>query len=197
MSKLSFETNQSAGGGLVAHAGTHLPGAADALTTAAPTIGIGAANSVGAALSFARSDHDHTIRESGGQDLTLGAIADGETLQRFGNTIQGTGSVAGPFSFNRTVVTFAMSPYTVLATDHLLAVQTSTGAIQILLQTGAAAGNGRQIIVKDENGMAVANNVTITPAGVNQIDGVNAAITIGSNYAASDLYSDGTNYFIL
>lgn len=59
------------------------------VTTAAPATGIGAGNSEGAATSLARSDHDHLIKESGGQNLSLGAIADGEVIRRSGTTIAG------------------------------------------------------------------------------------------------------------
>lgn len=59
------------------------------IPTAAPTQGIGAGNQEGSATSVSRSDHNHTIRESGGQDLTLGAIVDGNFLKRIGNVILG------------------------------------------------------------------------------------------------------------
>ena len=58
-----------------------------AVGTAAPTQGIGGGNSEGTASTFARSDHDHTLRESGGQDLTVGAVSDGEFLKRVGTEI--------------------------------------------------------------------------------------------------------------
>lgn len=58
-------------------------------STAAPSTGIGAANSEGSATSLARSDHDHLIKESGGQNLSLGAIADGDIIRRSGTTIAG------------------------------------------------------------------------------------------------------------
>lgn len=76
-----------------AHASRHNPGGADALATAAPPQGIGAGNSVGTAASFARSDHGHTIRESGGTDLTMGAVADGQFLRRSGTTIVGASTL--------------------------------------------------------------------------------------------------------
>jgi len=59
------------------------------IATAAPTVGIGAGNTEGSSTSLARADHDHAIRESGGQDLTLGAISDGEIIRRSGTTIAG------------------------------------------------------------------------------------------------------------
>ena len=74
-----------------AHASTHLPNAVtDPLSTAAPATGIGGGNAVGVANAFARSDHDHTIRETGGPtDLTVGVIADGQSVQRVGSTLVG------------------------------------------------------------------------------------------------------------
>lgn len=63
------------------------------LATAAPAQGIGASNSAGSASTYVKSDHDHTIRESGGQDLTLGAIEDGEVVYRSGNTLAGIDQV--------------------------------------------------------------------------------------------------------
>lgn len=60
-----------------------------AIVAAAPATGLGASNAEGSATSFARSDHDHTIRESGAQDLTLGAISDGDLVERSGNTLAG------------------------------------------------------------------------------------------------------------
>jgi hypothetical protein len=72
------------------HSALHDPGGADALTTAAPGQGVGGGNSEGSAASFARSDHDHTIRTTTGpQDLTVGAIADGDFLKRVGTAIVG------------------------------------------------------------------------------------------------------------
>ncbi len=72
------------------------------IATAAPSQGLGAGNTEGSSSNLSRADHDHTIRESGGQDLTMGAVADGEALQRSGTAIIGVtasvGDVVGPAS---------------------------------------------------------------------------------------------------
>jgi hypothetical protein len=73
---------------VTAHAARHAPGGADALGTAAPTQGIGAANAEGTASTFARSDHNHTLRTDS-IDLTIGTIADGQYLKRVGTVIEG------------------------------------------------------------------------------------------------------------
>jgi hypothetical protein len=60
------------------------------VTTAAPSQGIGGGNTEGGATTLARSDHDHTIRETGGPtNLTVGIIADGQTVQRSGTALVG------------------------------------------------------------------------------------------------------------
>jgi hypothetical protein len=59
------------------HAASHLPGGSDALTTAAPTAtGVATASAVGAAASFARSDHAHQSNTAP-TDVTKAAAAIG------------------------------------------------------------------------------------------------------------------------
>lgn len=83
-----------AGVDIADHSARHAPDAADALPTAAPPHGIGAENSAGAAGSFARSDHNHTLR-SGLVDITIGDIADGEFVKLEGTTLVGASAGAG------------------------------------------------------------------------------------------------------
>lgn len=76
------------------HSDRHQPGGADALATAAPTIGIGAENSEGIATTFARSDHNHLLR-TGSVDIDIGAIADGQFIKRQGTSIIGVSVTPG------------------------------------------------------------------------------------------------------
>jgi len=65
------------------------------IVSESPSQGIGAANAEGVSTSFARADHDHTIRETGGPtNLTVAAIVDGEFLKRSGATIIGAAAAA-------------------------------------------------------------------------------------------------------
>lgn len=66
------------------------------VATAAPSTGIGAGNTEGSSSSLARADHNHTIRESGGQDLTMGAVSDGQFLRRSGTALVGVASIYDP-----------------------------------------------------------------------------------------------------
>jgi len=101
-------------------------------------------------------------------------------------------TVGGAQFLHRNAINFAASPYTMQTTDYLIAVDSSGGAVSVLLGTPV---NGRYIVIKDETGNAAANNITISGAGV-LIDGLSTAV-INTNYASLTLYSDGTNYFII
>lgn len=78
-----------------------------AVSTQAPAQGIGGGNAEGSATSFSRSDHDHALRETGGPtDLTIGAIGDGQTLQRSGGQLIGVDDVSYGFWNGTFIETF-------------------------------------------------------------------------------------------
>jgi hypothetical protein len=91
--------------------------------TAAPTVGIGGGNTAGTSVSFARADHGHKLRETGGPaDLTIGAVADGQFLKRVGTAIVGAAGTGGSGSGLATkagavlAATFSGSPKTAAVT---------------------------------------------------------------------------------
>jgi hypothetical protein len=91
-----------------------------------------------------------------------------------------------------TTVNNAASPYTVLSTDQFLAVNTSGGAVSILLPN--APTTGRVIYVKDSVGLSATSNITITTVGGSvTIDG-STSYVLKTNYAAISLIFDGTSY---
>jgi hypothetical protein len=84
-----------------------------------------------------------------------------------------------------------------------LVIDTTTTDMIILVDTSAAravtlptATNGRVIIIKDKTGSAAANNITVTRAGSESIEGVAGNYVISTNWAAVRLVSDGTNWFL-
>lgn len=87
------------------------------VTTAAPATGIGASNAEGSATTLARSDHNHQIRESGGQNLTMGAVADGQTFVRSGTTIAGQTAATAASLTHKNVVRVATAAAGTLATS--------------------------------------------------------------------------------
>lgn len=66
------------------------------ISTAAPSQGIGGGNNEGSGTALARAGHDHKIRETGGPtDLTVGVVADGQSLKRSGTAIVGYTPTSG------------------------------------------------------------------------------------------------------
>jgi hypothetical protein len=94
---------------------------------------------------------------------------------------------------NRSLV--AASPYTVLAADCIIGVDT-TGAVTINLPAAATAGAGKVLYIKDETGNAAAENITIDAAGSETIDG-SLTETILTNYGYRVLYCNGTEWLIM
>lgn len=105
-------------------------------------------------------------------------------------TISGTGSVSSV-----TAITSASSPYTVLSTDQIITTDSSGGAITIRLPN--APSTGRIITIKDLNGSAATNSVTITTVGgVVTIDG-STSMAIRTAYFERAFLFNGTSYQII
>jgi hypothetical protein len=86
------------------------------------------------------------------------------------------------------------SPYVVLSTDDYLGVDTISGAITIELPNAPATG--RVFIIKDSNGNAETNNITVTTVGgAIDIDG-SVSQVIASDYQAIQVIFNGTFYEI-
>jgi len=81
---------------------------------------------------------------------------EGATTSASGSTI--TITLTGEAA-EYTNVTFAMSPYTVTATDYFLSVDASVGAVTINLPDSPNAN--RQFVVKDRLGFSSTNPITV------------------------------------
>jgi len=91
----------------------------------------------------------------------------------------GVGS-STPLAANYTAVNFSMSPYTVLSTDYYISVDSSGGAVTLLMP---ATPTFKQVwIIKDRTGNASTNNITINGNG-NLIDDA-SSYTIVSNFGS-------------
>jgi hypothetical protein len=93
------------------------------------------------------------------------------------------------------VTAVAATPYTVLAADVVVLVDTTTiaGASVMDLPTAASVA-GKTIAFIDHTGSAGTWNIAVTPTGAEEIDGVAAAISIDVNYGSLAITSDGTNW---
>jgi len=110
-------------------------------------------------------------------------------------------TITGAFTLNgglfTPVTTVAAATYDLLVTDLLVHVDyTTTGAVTSLTLPTAQAADGRRITIKDVDGNADTNNITIDTEGSETIDGA-ATLVIDADYGFAELYSDGTNWFVL
>lgn len=107
----------------------------------------------------------------------------------------GTGSIrfGSGLVVPSTAVNNAASPYTVLGTDYLLAVDTSAGAVTVTLPAATALA-GRTYVIRDVGGAAAVNNITIGGGGTNLVGGGAAAATktLSAAYSGATVISDGT-----
>ncbi len=99
------------------------------------------------------------------------------------------GSVARvvPTSKNTAVST---ATYTVLLTDLFVGMSNSS-ARTVTLPSANTLQPGQAFVIKDTNGNAGTNNVTVQRAGSDTIDGATSK-AISSNYGALRLYTDGS-----
>ena len=88
----------------------------------------------------------------------------------------------------QTAVNNAASPYTVLATDVQLNVLSTTGAVTLNLPAGV---DGKTYTIKDEDGDAGTNTITIAPNGAETIEGA-AQLRLLHNFDSVTLYYDAT-----
>ena len=94
---------------------------------------------------------------------------------------------------NPTSIVAGASPYTVLATDTVLLVDTAAGAVEVDLPA-VASNAGRTIVVKDEGGNSATNAITIDPNASETLDGSATSATINTAYGYMTLFCDGTQW---
>lgn len=134
---------------------------------------------------------NEVIYASGGAMVGTGVGNAGQVL-----TSNGAGNAptwqdnAGGESY--TNVTSAMSPYTVLATDYYISVDSSGGPVTINLPDAPNAS--RQFVIKDRLGQAQANNITVKSlSGVTTVD-MQAIYTFVDNFESLECLYQSSNY---
>ena len=82
---------------------------------------------------------------------------------------------------------------TVSDEGYIIPVDSSGGTVTVTLASSIVA-DGAHVVINDEGGAAATNGITIATEGSETIDGATSQ-TIGSDYGALSLYSDGVNWF--
>ena len=160
------------------------------------------------------SDLNGTLDVSGQVDLAASGLATnvrgGLTVNEaslFSSLLQidgtldcnSTADFAGDVTFQSAhkinVVSISSSTYTVQSSDYFLAADSSSNTITITLPA-ASSNSGRVIKFKDAGGNADSNNITITRAGSDTIDG-NASVVLESPYSGITLVCNGSKWLIL
>lgn len=121
----------------------------------------------------------------GGQPCLI--FADGSVIDQIGQYINNNVDIQGTLRFSGAqrvnVGTVHTSNYTVLATDYLVQVDTSAAVATtiITLPASVAANQGQTVVVKDVGGQCnqAGKAIQIAPNGTDQIDGINAPLTLG------------------
>ncbi len=129
------------------------------------------------------------LTNSSGRILTATEMASLQYGTMFDMDDDGIPDEAENLNFiSKTAIAFAASPYTVLARDTLVEVDASGGAVAITLPAGL---DGQVYEIKDGEGSAATNNITITPDGTETIGGA-ATNVISTNYGSVKFYYDET-----
>lgn len=88
--------------------------------------------------------------------------------------------------------TTTATSYSVLTTDYIVAVTSTSAARTITLP--ASPTTNQIFVIKDESGAASINNISIVVSGGANIDGT-ATLIINTNYGAVSVYWNGSQYF--
>jgi hypothetical protein len=90
------------------------------------------------------------------------------------------GLSGGPLTINGLLVNVtnvSSTPYTVLATDVHISVDTSSSSMVVSLPPITSTNNGQRYTIKDGSANASANNIFITPAGTDEVDNGGAGVS--------------------
>lgn len=130
---------------------------------------------------------------STGVDPVLATLTQGTNI----SITNGAGSItiassAASFLHSYKQISFADSPYTVLATDSYISIDTSGGNVVLNFPNTPVAS--QYFTIKDRTGNSGANNVTYTtPGGVTLFDNATSG-TLNNNHAAKNIGGNGTSY---
>ena len=94
----------------------------------------------------------------------------------------------------RTAVT---SDYSVLSSDYIIGVDSSSGSLTVTLPSASSVNTGRLLIIKDEGGLSGSSKrITIAASGSQTIDGA-STVALKTNYSCIQIYSTGSGWAVI
>lgn len=102
--------------------------------------------------------------------------------------------------YKRAVVTDTESPYTILATDEIIGVDSSGGAVELTLPLISGIGgsnNYRLYNIVDESGTSALNNIIVKTGGSDTINKNSDDMLIDIDHTSITLYNDGISNWII
>jgi hypothetical protein len=146
---------------------------------------------------FGASDYVRVLESGSSRKITTTNFAD--ALDPLLVTLGFLKSAAAAIVENRKVLT-KNTNYNLVVTDSVLLIDTSAGDVGINLLTSVSAWDattsaGQQFTIKKIT--TDVNKVTVTPAGVETIDGNTSYDLLGPNLTSITFISDGSNWHVL
>jgi hypothetical protein len=124
--------------------------------------------------------------------ITVGGLIVNNGVTTNTLTVSSTSTFNGSIIYGAVLVS---STYTILSTDYLVGVNTSTSTCSITLPSVSTTTAGRTLVIKDETGNATANPIHISASSGETIDGL-SVFTIDSDHGAITLYCTSTGWHV-
>lgn len=145
---------------------------------------------------------ENTTSTNMGGQIVIAPTANGTVVPVAQVTVASTGitlgtntsihSIVGSIKYTTRTITANLTVDTT-TTDYIILCKNS-GAITVTLPTPT---NGRILIIKDINGAANTNNITIARHASEKIENIAASYILQTNFGSITLTSDGTNWWMI
>ena len=151
----------------------------------------GSSNGSSVHLTAQAANSTVTIQSSSSVTLSPGTVAQSVVVYQNFATQIGAGLGVGAADVTTT-------PYTINPKNGSIFGINVAGAATVNLPNNNGSINGLLIIIKDTSGAGATNHITIKPSVTDTIDGVNASVTISTNYGVVRLYNNAsTKWFTI
>ncbi len=148
-------------------------------------------------IFFGAADDAYIEFDGNSMNIVANAVTGTDNLNLTADDITLNGAAITAESRVRNMTTVNAATYDVLVTDDIVHVTyTVTAAVTSLTLMTNLLLAGRHITIKDAGGNAAANHITIDTEGAEKIDGQDTQVII-ADYDSVDLYTDGSNWFII